>query len=405
MPNSPPYPSDRIKKAIRQCICLSRDPVISIVIPIFNHFTYLEGCLLSVFRQAGPRFEVVCVNDCSTDPRVAEILDSISAMNPGLRVVHNDTNLGISATQNEAVKIARGQYVAFLDCDDALMGNALSEVDEHIKRHEDVDYLFSDRRNIREDGSKIVDAVYGMVSSPRGIVRDVIDRMIASHVKVVKRSSYLRTGGTSELFTGIQDWELALRIASFGRFLYVPKVLYLHRIHNSSHSTSTASFIGKKSNLLRRYYTETFYESRGRLRDKRIALLGSLGLDSGRLDTSVTGVFVFQISQVRHDEWFCPEEVFQANARGDLVVLDARGTCNRAEISFIRDFNSYFDFILIDRASVSTAVVGFLWKSDILYSPLSHSSERIRAAQIALSEDYSAFWNQVQSSALASSVG
>jgi O-antigen biosynthesis protein len=392
MSNSLLSPNDRIEKAIQQCMALSPDPLISVVIPIFNHFTYLEGCLLSVFQQTGPRFEVICINDCSTDSRIAEILNSISAVSPGLRVIHNDTNLGISATQNEAVKLARGQYAAFLDSDDALAANALAEVNDYIRNNEDGDYLFSDRRNINVDGNKIVDAVYGLACSRRGIARDLIDRMIASHLKVVKRSSYLRAGGTSQLFTGIQDWELALRISRFGKFIYIPKVLYYHRVHKSSNSISTAALIGKKSNLLRRYYTETIYEARVRLRGERVALLGNIGIDSGQLDTAVAGVFVFGISQVRENDWFCPEEVFQANAGGDLVVLDARGPCSDAQISFIRDFNSYFDFILVDRASVSTAIVGFLWKSEILHSPLSHSSERIRAAQISLTADYDAFW-------------
>jgi O-antigen biosynthesis protein len=386
-----PSLNDRVRNAVHKCTALSTDPLISIVIPIFNHFDYLEGCLLSVLQQKGPAFEVICINDCSTDARVSEILDSVSAVNPGLRVVHNATNLGISATQNKAVRIARAPYVAFLDCDDALAPNALVEVNEYIRRNQDGDYFFSDRRSVGEDGNKISDAVYALVRSPRGIVRDLIDRMIASHLKVAKRSSYLRAGGTSELFTGIQDWELALRISRFGKFIYIPQVLYYHRLHKQAHSISTAAFIGKKSNLLRRYYTETIHESRARLREQRISLLERISMDSGQLDTPAKGLFVFSVSQIQKNGWFCPEEVFQANGRGDLLVLDARGSCNEDQISFARDFNSYFDFILVDRASASAAIIGYLWESAILHSPLSDPC-RIRIAQSALSANYAAFW-------------
>lgn len=92
------------------------DPLVSIIVPVFNAEKYLEQCLDSALGQTLREIEVICVNDGSTDSSPA-ILERYAAQDSRLRVIHQE-NAGISAARNAAMEEARGEYVAFLDADD-----------------------------------------------------------------------------------------------------------------------------------------------------------------------------------------------------------------------------------------------------------------------------------------------
>ncbi|WP_249212172.1 glycosyltransferase family 2 protein [Burkholderia cenocepacia] len=136
-------------------------PLVSVVIPAYNHFDYIDGCLLSVIEQKGVAIEIVCVDDCSPDKRTTALLSALQARHPNVRIILNDENKGISNTQNEAVQHARGEYIAFVDCDDALVPGALARVVRVLAEMPECDYLFTDRFDIDENGDEVRRADYG----------------------------------------------------------------------------------------------------------------------------------------------------------------------------------------------------------------------------------------------------
>jgi glycosyltransferase involved in cell wall biosynthesis len=105
---------------------LKTSPRISIVVPIFNHYDYLCDCLNSLAIQEANQIEIILVDDASTDSRVKTLLAGIPKDDATIRVLHNSENVGIAETQNRAVERARGEYIAFLDCDDRLPAHALT---------------------------------------------------------------------------------------------------------------------------------------------------------------------------------------------------------------------------------------------------------------------------------------
>ncbi|WP_249212173.1 hypothetical protein [Burkholderia cenocepacia] len=86
------------------------------------------------------------------------------------------------------------------------------------------------------------------------IKNDLLDGMVASHLKVIRRSTYLKAGGSDDAFSGIQDWELALKIAEFGRFHYLHEPLYRHRVHTRSVTSSDSVGQFRKTNIVRRRF-------------------------------------------------------------------------------------------------------------------------------------------------------
>ena len=93
-------------------------PKISIIIPVYNAEQYLEDCLLSISQQTFGNFEILAVNDGSTD-RSLEILKKYQEKEPRLKVFSQE-NKGVSAARNLGVEYAKGEYIAFVDADDTI---------------------------------------------------------------------------------------------------------------------------------------------------------------------------------------------------------------------------------------------------------------------------------------------
>ena len=111
--------------------------VYSIVIPVYNVASYLRECLDSVLAQTFADWEAICVDDGSTDGSGA-ILDEYAAKDGRFKVIHQ-TNSGVSAARNAGLKFIRGDWFLFLDADDMLRPQALSNFESVLRKHPEVD--------------------------------------------------------------------------------------------------------------------------------------------------------------------------------------------------------------------------------------------------------------------------
>lgn len=92
--------------------------MISVIIPVYNSAAYLESCIDSILRQTYTGLEIICVNDGSTDESL-QVLYELSQRDPRVRILSQD-NAGVASARNAGLEIARGEYIAFADSDDAL---------------------------------------------------------------------------------------------------------------------------------------------------------------------------------------------------------------------------------------------------------------------------------------------
>ena len=97
-------------------------PLISIIVPLYNAEKYIETCINSILTQTFQNFEVIVVDDCSTD-RSLEIVRNYQ--DPRIKIIHQFTNSGESSSRNLGLANARGKYVYFMDDDDAILENNL----------------------------------------------------------------------------------------------------------------------------------------------------------------------------------------------------------------------------------------------------------------------------------------
>ncbi len=109
----------------------STQPLISVIIPVYNVADYLHRSLESVCQQDYPHLDIICVDDGSSDASPA-ILDEFAWRDPRIRVVHQ-SNAGAASARNAALDMARGEWVSYVDPDDYLLPHAYKTLMKHAK--------------------------------------------------------------------------------------------------------------------------------------------------------------------------------------------------------------------------------------------------------------------------------
>lgn len=106
---------------------------ISVILPVYNAAEHLSKCVDSIIAQTFSKFEVIAINDCSTDASY-DILKQYEEKYPNFKVINNITNRGAGASRNHAIREARGKYITFVDSDDWLSENYLSLLYDEAER-------------------------------------------------------------------------------------------------------------------------------------------------------------------------------------------------------------------------------------------------------------------------------
>ncbi len=207
--------------------------LISVVIPVYNTEPGMLSALLdSLAAQSYLNFEAVLYDGGSTRAETIRVLEDRSKSEPRFRLIRGEENKGISGNTNEAVSLARGEYVALCDHDDLLSPDALWQVAKLIEeKHPDM--IYSDEDRITQGGRRHMDPHYKPDYCPDNLVSD----NYICHLAVIRRDLLEETGGLRSGFDGSQDHDLFLRISEKARCIeHIPRVLYSWREVFSSKS-------------------------------------------------------------------------------------------------------------------------------------------------------------------------
>lgn len=133
-------------------------PKISVCIPVFNGANYIEEAIRSVLNQTFKDFELIIVDNASTDGTV-DILDSLKFLDNRIHVFRNDQNIGLAPNLNKCVDYANGEYIKFLCADDLLKEDCLSKMVAVFQNDSSIKLVASSR--ILVDESKVERGVKG----------------------------------------------------------------------------------------------------------------------------------------------------------------------------------------------------------------------------------------------------
>jgi glycosyltransferase involved in cell wall biosynthesis len=187
----------------------------SVVIPLYNKENHIVRTINSVLSQILMPFEIIIVNDGSTD----NSLNAVSELKNVDRVkIISQMNLGVSAARNRGVDESAGKYVVFLDADDEWLPWHLHELDSMIKDFPDCG-IYSVAHFIMQDGIKYYPNT-GVDKTYRGFIKDVFDvfgrglALVNSSTACVSREAFYRAGGFPFGITRGEDVYLWLKIAA-----------------------------------------------------------------------------------------------------------------------------------------------------------------------------------------------
>ena len=207
--------------------------LISVVIPVYNTDPGMLSALLdSLESQSYLNFEAILYDGGSTRAETVRVLENRSKTEPRFRMIRGGENKGISGNTNEAVSLARGEYIVLCDHDDLLSPDALWQVASRIAEKQP-DMIYSDEDRITQSGRRHMDPHYKPDYCPDNLVSD----NYICHLAAIRKVLLEETGGLRSGFDGSQDHDLFLRIAEkTGRIEHIPRVLYSWREVFSSKS-------------------------------------------------------------------------------------------------------------------------------------------------------------------------
>ncbi|MGZ3459173.1 MAG: glycosyltransferase family 2 protein, partial [Archangium sp.] len=197
-------------------------PLISILTPVYNTpADVLREMIRSVREQTYPNWELCLVDGHSQQAHVREILHD-AARDERIRIRLLTQNLGISGNTNEALAMARGEFIALLDHDDTLAPFALYEVVKRLNAEPETDVLYSDEDRVDADGTR-----HTFFFKPDWSPDLLQSFMYTGHLTVYRRSLVEELGGFRSEFDLSQDYDLALRLTERTEAIaHIPKVLY-----------------------------------------------------------------------------------------------------------------------------------------------------------------------------------
>lgn len=214
-------------------------PLVTTIIPAFNHEKYVEKSLLSVLEQTYDKIEVIIIDDGSTD-KTAAIIDNILREFEHNRDVTfiRQANQGLSRTLNKALSLAKGELVQFLASDDAYLPEKTAVcVQALLSTPENVAAVYSDGFIINDQDEKIMlySDKYLRPLSKDTYKELLIRNWIPAHGLLYKKSAFERIGGFDETIA-VEDYEFLLRLTKVFQIVSVSQKLFLYRWHNENFS-------------------------------------------------------------------------------------------------------------------------------------------------------------------------
>jgi len=214
-----------------QCASFEYRPKISIITPVLNtREEWLRSSIESVLHQIYDNWELCIADDGSDQPHIKETLNCYQQKDARIKVKYLNENQGVSGASNEALAMANGEFIGFLDHDDQLRPNALYEVVLMLNRNASADFIYSDEILISKRG-KPVFAYF----RPDFSLDYMLSHCYIVHFVVIRASILKKIGGFRAEFKVSQDYDLFLRVLSQTRnVVHIPKILYRWRQYESS---------------------------------------------------------------------------------------------------------------------------------------------------------------------------
>jgi glycosyltransferase involved in cell wall biosynthesis len=259
-----------------------KDPLLSIILPNFNHAHLLPYALESVLAQTFEDFELIIVDDGSTDQSV-ETITLYMKKDRRIRLLRHKQNAGIAAGYATALKVVKGIYLHQFSATDAYRPGFLDKCLYWLKQYPQIGMCCTDVGLFTDDPEQSVSfQLIKEVSTPMVFPHEKIEKIfkyahfsIPGLSSIVKKESFLRFGGYHPELRFMSDWYLTHQIALFEGAIYIPEPLVVFREPGYSKITSSDPKLRRET---LQYLAKLVLQKENRIHLKKMARAASLGL-------------------------------------------------------------------------------------------------------------------------------
>jgi glycosyltransferase involved in cell wall biosynthesis len=225
------------------------DPLVSIIFTSYNHSNYLSQALKSLVSQTYSNFELIIIDDCSTDGS-QEILQEFQSQFPQkikLHLLSKNTGSYVKAS-NFGAKMASGTYIIFAQCDDYSEVNQFERLVSVLEQNPDIGVVFSCSKLIDQNGNFIItdfdlrSSAFKRKCATDSVVPGKMMRNFLAHscvipnlsAAMVRKEILVQSGGLSDKYFVAADWAMWLDLSERTNFYYINEPLNNFRQHNTT---------------------------------------------------------------------------------------------------------------------------------------------------------------------------
>jgi glycosyltransferase involved in cell wall biosynthesis len=201
-------------------------PVVSVVLPVYNGERYLEQSIQSVLDQTFSDWELILVDDCSTD-RSREIMRRFADLDARIRYVRNSENLNLPKSLNYGFSLARGQFHTWTSDDNFYLPHTIGMMAAHLRAHDEIGLVCA--------GYKIVDENDNTIHEASTIDLKKLATQPAVGACFLYRSEiFQKLGGYRHEYLYVEDHDFWLRARRHFEFSQISGIHYVYRVHSNA---------------------------------------------------------------------------------------------------------------------------------------------------------------------------
>lgn len=205
---------------------MSNSPTISVILPVYNAEKYVCESIDSILNQTFKDFELIILNDGSTD-RSAEIINQYLSLDSRIKIIHNKENIGLIATLNKGIDLAKGKFIARMDADDVSLPMRFQKQIEFLNQNNSIDIIGTSYEKFGNDNKTI-----HLTTNPKQIEIELLFHNPICHPSVMLRTKSIIEANLKfeSDFIHNEDWAFWLAALSKGlKIANIPDVLLKYR--------------------------------------------------------------------------------------------------------------------------------------------------------------------------------